>query len=125
MIIVLDASAWFAYFNGTAEGEVVRAYVQKADETVTPASVVAEVTEAARQRKDNPAEFIQFIESRGTIQPVTTDIAARAGRFLATHEKPRLQVRDALVVATAEAIGGRVISVNPSLEGLGDIVPLG
>lgn len=125
MIIVLDATAWFAYFNGTAEGEVVRDYLERADEAVTPASVVAEVTEAARNRKDNPAEFLQFIESRSRVEPITGDVAVRAGKLLANRPGGRMRVQDAFVVATAQALGGRVVSLNPALEGLEDIVPLG
>jgi predicted nucleic acid-binding protein len=125
MIIILDATAWFAYFNGTAEGEVVRDYLQRADEAVTPASVVAEVTEAARHRKENPAEFLQFIESRSRVEPITADVALRAGKLLANQPGGPMRVHDAFVVATAQAIGGRVVSLNPALEGLEDIVPLG
>jgi predicted nucleic acid-binding protein len=125
MIIVLDATAWFAYFNGSGEGEVVRDYLSRADEAVTPASVVAEVTEAARARKDNPAEFLQFIESRSRVEPITADVAVRAGKLLANRPGTKLRVHDAFVAATAQAVGGRVVSLNPSLEGLEDIVPLG
>lgn len=125
MIIVLDATAWFAYFNGSAEGEVVRDYLQRADEAITPASVVAEVTEAARARKDNPAEFLQFIESRTRVEPITPDIAVRAGKLLASRPGAKFRVHDAFVVATAQALSGRVVSLNPALEGHEDIVPLG
>lgn len=125
MIIVLDVTAWFAYFNGSAAGEVVRDWLDRADEVVTPASVVAEVAEAARLRKGNPADFLQFIEARSRIEPINADIAARAGRLLATHGKSKLRVHDSFVVATAQALGGRVLSLNPALEGLEDIVPFG
>lgn len=125
MIIVLDATAWFAYFNGTPEGETVRLYLERADEAVTPASVAAEVAEAARRRKDNAADLLAFLESRSRVEPITGDIALRAGRILATHTGTRLRVHDAFVAATAQAVGGRVLSLNPALEGLEDIVPLG
>lgn len=125
MIIVLDATAWFAYFNGTPEGEVVREYLEKADEAVTPASVAAEIAQAARRRKENPADFVHFLESRTHIEPITADVALRAGKLLATHPSGLLRVHDAFVVATAQALGGRLLSLNPALEGLEDIVPLG
>lgn len=125
MIIVLDASAWFAYFNGTDEGKAVSAWIERAEEAVTPASVMAEVTEAARQRGVTPNEFLNFIRSRTKFEPITPEIALRAGRLLATHGRARMRVHDAFVVATAQALGGRLLSLNPALEGLEDIVPMG
>lgn len=125
MIIVLDATAWFAFFNGTQEGEVVREYLERAEEAVTPASVVAEVTEAVRHRKENPNDFLHFLEAKSRIEPISADIALRAGKLLASHSRKRLRVHDAFVVATAQALGARVVSLNPALEGLEDIVPLG
>lgn len=125
MKLVLDASAWFAYFAGSREGEVVRDYLSKADEVVTPASVVAEVAERAKARGDNPAEFVQFLESRSLVQPLTVEIAARAARLLAAHRGRKFDTQEAFVVATANELGARTLSLNPSLEGLEDIVPLG
>jgi predicted nucleic acid-binding protein len=125
VILVLDATAWFAYFNGSREGEVVRAYLERADEVVTPASVVAEVAEAVRLRKENPSEFLAFLQARSRVEPIGADIAIRAGRLRAAQAGTKMRARDAYVVATAQAVGGRVLSLNPALEGLEDIVPLG
>lgn len=125
MNIVVDASAWFAYFNGTNAGAVVKEYLESADEVITPASVVAEITQAARERHGNSQEFLHFVESKSRIEPITADIARRAGKLLATEPGRRLRVRDAFVLATAQATHARILSDNRSLEGLEDIVPLG
>lgn len=120
----MDATAWFAYFNGTTAGEVVRDYLQRADEVVTPASVMAEVTEAARHRQENPNDFLTFVESWSRLEAITADVAVRAGKLMASSAGAKLRVHDAFVVATAQALNGRVLSLNPALEGLEDIVPL-
>lgn len=125
MNVVLDATAWFEYFNGTNRGEVVRDYLHKATEAITPASVVAEVVEQARLRGGNTNEFVDFLQAKSRIEPLSAEIARRAGKLMALHQGSRWRAREAFVVATAQYRRARVLSLNPLLEGLQDIVPLG
>lgn len=125
MILVLDASAWFEYFNGSAVGEVIRDYLAKADEAITPASVLAEVVEAARLRGGNSNEFVEFIESKSRVEPITAEVARRAGKFMALRQGAKWRAREAFVLGTAQFRRARILSLNPNLEGLEDIIPLG
>lgn len=125
MIIVLDSSAWFEYFNGSTAGEVVRDYLGRADELITPASVIAEVVQAARLRGGNSNEFVEFLQSKSRIEPLTPEIARRAGKLMAQRHGARWRAREAFVLATAQHFRAKVLSLNPNLEGLEDIVPLG
>jgi predicted nucleic acid-binding protein len=114
-LLVLDASVVIALLDeNDALHERAAAVLARArsDELILPASAFAEVLVVPyRQGADAVARLeATLAEVPVRVEPLTAAIARRAAALRATHD--RLRLADALVLATAEDLDGRVLTAD-------------
>ncbi len=119
MTYCLDTSAWLEYLNAGTHGPTIKRLLEGEAEGITPAIVVAQVIEAARRRHENSKEFLQFLQSRTTIAPVTAEIARLAGKINATRSTPdsTWTMFESLIMATARHHHARLVTSDPIFAG--------
>jgi predicted nucleic acid-binding protein len=105
LIGVLDASD---AHHGAARRALAAAR-ERGDRLVVPASAYAEIlvgpAAAGPQQVQTVDEFLARLPA--TVEAITPDMARRAAHLRARHR--RLRLPDALVIATAEALGADVL----------------
>jgi predicted nucleic acid-binding protein len=111
-LVVLDASVVIGFLNpqDTLHDACVAALSEhQHDNLVVPASVYAEILVAPyRASADAVAKVEAFLSDFGvTVEPVTATIARAAARL--RSERKSLRLPDALVLASADAIGADVV----------------
>lgn len=123
MTICLDTSAWLEYFNAGPHGPSVKKLLESDEDVLTPAIVAAQLIEAARRRNENSKAFLQFLQARSRVVPVTAEIARLAGKANATRatlESP-WTLLESLIWATARHHHARLVTSDPLFAGLGNV----
>jgi predicted nucleic acid-binding protein len=118
-LTVLDAGGVIAILDASDTHHVaavaaVMSAIERGDDLVLPASAYAEILVAPHRRGDEAVAtvdaFVDAVPAR--VEPATRSIAAIAAELRARHG-PKLRLPDALVVATALALGAeRVITTD-------------
>lgn len=110
-LIVLDAGVLIAVLSARdahheAARSAIAAALERGDRLVLPASAYAELLVGPlRQKPPSDAAVDEFLEALPvTVEPATREIARTAAELRARHGG-RLRLPDALVVATAIALG--------------------
>jgi len=125
--IVVDSFAWVEYLEGTPRGERVRGLLNEAEESFTPASVVAEVTsKTVRSRGDHGVAW-QAIRGWTRVIPIDAEAARAAGALHASyrdriHDFP---MGDAYVLAVARRLDAKIVTGDPHFRGMRGIEFLG
>ena len=119
--IVLDSFAWIEYFNGTSAGERVRGLLENGL-AVTPAIVVAELSEKYRRLNREFGSKYDFVRARTSIIPLEEELARAAGE-LNFERKKRVKgwgMADSIVLATARRSGSKIITGDPHFKDLSE-----
>lgn len=116
--IVVDSFAWIEYADGSRAGENAREFIEGPSSLVTPAIVIAELSEKATRtgRRDDWSERLYpYIRRQTTIAPLTPDLADRAGelKWSLREASPEVGLADALVLATARDAEAKVLTGDP------------
>lgn len=114
-IVVLDASVVIALLDaGDAHHEAAAAALGAArrDTLVLPASAYAEILVDPWRRGPNAVAVVRrfAIDLGVRVEPLTAEIAEGAAKLRAAHG--RLRLPDALVLATADAVGAPVLTCD-------------
>jgi predicted nucleic acid-binding protein len=130
--IIVDSYAWIEIFLGTARGESATKVMDDAEELYTPDVVLAEIARKYRKegfdrtviekRLDRIAEASQVIS-------IDKNVAlASASAFFDLREEAKRKdlgepgLFDAIILGTARAISGKVLTGDPHFEGLSETV---
>jgi predicted nucleic acid-binding protein len=116
-VVVLDASVVIAFLDGedAHHGAAVEALgLARGQELIIPCSAYAEIlVDPWRRGPESVAVVKRFLEEAGIrIEPLSAVIAERAARLRARHRALRLP--DALVLATADTLGGSALTCDRS-----------
>ncbi len=117
--VVLDSFAWIEYFNGTSAGEKVQNFLETGL-VVTPAIVVAELSEKHKRLNREFAPKYDFVKARTSIVPLEEELARVAGE-LNFERKKRVKgwgMADSIVLATARRSGSRIVTGDPHFKDL-------
>lgn len=123
MTFCLDTSAWLEYLNAGVHGPTIKKLLEDPVEVLTPAIVVAQVIEAARRRRENSREFLEFLQSKTTVAPVTAEIARLAGKINATRSTPSSTwtMFESMILATARHHHARLVTSDPIFAGIAQV----
>ena len=117
--VVLDSFAWIEYFNGTSAGEKVQSFLETGL-AVTPAIVVAELSEKHKRLNREFGPKYDFVKARTSVVPLEEELARVAGE-LNFERKKKVKgwgMADSIVLATARRSGARIITGDPHFRDL-------
>jgi predicted nucleic acid-binding protein len=117
--VVLDSFAWIEYFNGTSAGEKVQSFLE-AGRVLTPAIVVAELSEKHKRLNREFGPKYDFVKARTSVVPLEEELARVAGE-LNFERKKRVKgwgMADSIVLATARRSGSRIVTGDPHFKDL-------
>lgn len=118
-VVVLDSFAWIEYFNGTSAGVKVQDFLHNGL-AVTPAIVVAELSEKYRRLDRDFGSKYDFVRARTSIVPLEEELARAAGE-LNFERKKRVKgwgMADSIILATARRSSSRVVTGDPHFRDL-------
>src|SRR6266581_7979303 len=100
--VVLDTFAWIEYFNGTSAGEKVQDFLETGL-VLTPAIVVAELSEKHRRLNREFGPKYDFVKARTSVVPLEEELARVAGELNFDRKKTvkGWGMADSIVLATA------------------------
>ncbi len=119
--IVIDTYAWIEYFRGSAEGKKAANFIDDEFTLLTPAIVIAELSDKFRRSGLSRIwedERIIFIGVKSEIISIDQSIADRAGKIKLER---RIQFKDfglgdALVLAVAEQYNAKLLTGDKHLK---------
>jgi predicted nucleic acid-binding protein len=117
--VVLDSFAWIEYFNGTSAGEKVQNFLETG-RAVTPAIVVAELSEKHKRLNRDFGPKYDFVKARTSIVPFEEELARVAGE-LNFERKKKVKgwgMADSIILATARRAGSRIVTGDPHFRDL-------
>src|SRR5713101_8359634 len=117
--VVLDSFAWIEYFNGTSAGEKVQNFLETGL-VVTPAIVVAELSEKHKRLNREFGPKCDFVKARTSVVPLEEELARVAGEL--NFERKKMVkgwgMADSIVLATARRSGSRIVTGDPHFRDL-------
>ena len=117
--VVLDSFAWIEYFNGSSAGEKVQNFLETRL-VVTPAIVVAELSEKHKKLNREFGPKYDFVKARTSVVPLEEELARVAGEI--NFERKRSVkgwgMADSIVLATARRSGSRIVTGDPHFRDL-------
>jgi predicted nucleic acid-binding protein len=119
--IVLDSFAWIEYFDGTSAGEQVRNFLDS-ERVVTPAIVVAELSEKYKRLNRDFGSKYDFVRTRTSIVPLEEGLARAAGEI--NYERKKMVkgwgMADSMILATARRSRSRIVTGDPHFKDLAE-----
>lgn len=127
--ILFDTYAWIEYFRGTNEGKRVKQYIEADTEILTPAIVVAELSDKFRRvGKGNVWEqhrrMVVKLRSRiiGLLEPAAN--AAGKIKHQQREQFPDFPLADGVILALARQAGVKVLTGDDHLRHLPQAIDL-
>jgi predicted nucleic acid-binding protein len=117
--VVLDSFAWIEYFNGTSAGEKVQSFLE-AGRVLTPAIVVAELSEKHKRLNREFGPKYDFVKARTSVVPLEEELARVAGELNFERKKSvkGWGMADSIILATARRAGSRIVTGDPHFRDL-------
>ena len=117
--VVLDSFAWIEYFNGTGAGEKVQNFLE-IGLVVTPAIVVAELSEKHKRLNRDFGPKYDFVKARTSVVPLEEELARVAGELNFERKKTvkGWGMADAIILATARRAGSQIVTGDPHFRDL-------
>ena len=124
MTVLIDSWAWIEYWKGGRLAEAAASYIDGDEESVLSAINLAEVYLAiARSYGEAMAgEKVATMEKRCHVVAVDRKIAIEAAKI---KRREKLGLADSVILATARQVGGKVVTGDPDMKALSDVVFLG
>jgi len=119
--VVLDSFAWIEYFNGTSAGEKVQNFLQTGL-VVTPAIVVAELSEKHKRLNREFGPKYDFVKARTSVVPLEEELARAAGELNFERKKKvkNWGMADSMVLATARRSKSMIVTGDPHFRDLSE-----
>jgi len=124
LTVLIDSWAWIEYWKGGKLAGEAASYIDGDEESAVSAINLAEVHLAIAKSYDEAmaGEKVATMEKRCHVVPVDRDIAIEAAKI---KKKEKLGLADALILATARQVGGRVVTGDPDLKQFEDVIFIG
>ena len=114
--LVLDSSIWVEYFADRPKARAIESFIQDPARLVVPAVAIYEVYKRIKigiGKEAAEAAVGRMLMSR--VMPIDSDLALQAADL---SIETKLAMGDALVLATARACGGELITLDSDFKGL-------
>ena len=113
---VIDSSGWVEYFRQGALASAYRPYLLAQNELITPSITLYEVVKKVlvEEGEKSAAEAAGYMR-KTRIVPLDDVLAISAARLSVKHKLP---MADAIIYATAQSVGGILVTSDEHFEGL-------
>jgi len=121
MTVLIDSWAWIEYWKGGELASEAARYIEGDEESVVSTINIAELYFwVARYYDEGTAdEKLATVEKRCHVVAVEKEVAIDAAKIRVLS---KLALADSLILATARRVGGKVISGDPDMKDLEDVV---
>lgn len=121
MTVLIDSWTWIEYWKGGKLAGEAASYIEGDEESVVSAVNLAEVYFWVTRFYDGETASgrVSTIEKRCHVVAVEKEIAIEAAKI---KKREKLGLADSLILATARQVGGRVVTGDPDLKNLKDVV---
>jgi len=118
---LIDSWAWIEYWKGGNFARQAAKYIEGDEESIVSTINLAEVYFwVSRYYGEATAnEKVLTIDKRSNVIAVEKDMAIDAAKI---RRKERLALADSLILATARRFGGKVVTGDPDMKDLKDVV---
>jgi predicted nucleic acid-binding protein len=119
-MILVDTSAWIEWLIGSPIADRISEHLPGQDTWLVPSMVQLELAkwlmrEVGEDKADQAIAFTQVCQ----VVPLDTEIALAAAEACRTH---RLATADAVIFATAQAHGAKLLTCDAHFEGLPSVL---
>ena len=121
MTVLIDSWGWIEYWKGGKVAEDAAAYIEGDEESFVSTINLAEVYLWVAKSYDEATagEKVATVERRCHVLPVERDTVIEAAKI---KKREKLGLADSLILASARQVGARVVTGDPDLNGLRDVV---
>lgn len=120
--LLLDASAWIEFFDGSDRGALVKQILEN-DDCYTSIVTLAEVTNAALKKAKDPKAMIDFMTRTSSVIKIDNDIAVLAGRL--NFERKKLNKKwgtlDSFILASGSIYGLKILTKDNDFKDISDV----
>ena len=123
--IVVDASAWLEYLNGTKEGELVKKILNNANNMLFTNNVtLSEVVSVAKRRGKDAEVAAKAVLNLSQIYEGNVLFFKEIGLLHAELRKkiPHFPLADAFVLLTAKKLNGKIVTGDSHFKGFKDVI---
>lgn len=121
MTVLLDSWTWIEYWKGGESASEAAKYIEGDEESIVSAINITEIYfwVARYYDKEKADEKIGTIQKRCHVVGVGKEVAIGAANIRLTN---KLALADSLILATAREAGGKVVTGDPDMKGLEDVI---
>lgn len=121
MLFVIDSCGWIEYFTRGPLLEQFKKYILKNNKIITPSVIIFEVYKALKLKRneEEATEFVSVIVNRSTIINLTKETVINAADLSLEY---KLSLADALIYATAKEYKAKLVTSDPHLKNLENVV---
>ena len=121
MTVLIDSWTWVEYWKSGELAKEPATYIEGVEESVVSTINLAEVYfwVARYYNETTAAQKLKTVEKRSHVIAVEREIAIKAAKIKIEN---KLALADSLIVATARQVGGRVVTGDPDMKGLKDVI---
>lgn len=115
---VIDAYAWIEYFEGTAQGKIMRSLLIPANEILTHVVTVTEVVSRIERKGFDGESAFNAILGLSKIIPLDITSCKEIGFLHASQRKkiPGFGLADTFVLHLARTTGGKIVTGDPHFQ---------
>lgn len=125
MKIILDASAWIEYLEGSEQGKQVKELLE-GQQLFTTTLTFAEIISKALRKKLSNTPVAELIRTKSTIIPVSEIMAYEGAKIHAgiKEKKPKFALADGICLAAARMHGAKVLTFDQDFSGFTQVLLL-
>ena len=130
--IVVDSYAWVEIFLGTLKGQSASKVIQDAEQAITPEIVLAEISRKYFRegvKEQTIRSRLDIISQSSELSQIDETIAIESGKAYLELESKAKKLKDkspslfdAIILATARAHGGKVLTGDIHFKDLQDTI---
>jgi len=124
-MVVIDASAWVEYFDGTKAGKKVADILDnKENEIHVNVITIAELAGLYKKKNISFEEPKKILFSMSSIYTINTPFAEEAGVLYAElrPSRKKLSLADAFVLLTAKKLSAKLVTGDEDFRGMKEVV---
>ncbi len=121
MTVLIDSWTWIEYWKGGKLAKVAAPYIEGDEDSVVSTVNISEVYFWVARYYDEAtaAEKLKTVEKRCSVVAVDKEIAIGAAKI---KIECKLGLADSLIMATARHVRGKVVTGDPDMEDLKDVI---